>query len=102
MKMSVLNRILNLGTILLSLFVAGNARAQLRVTDPLPVSSEGGLRPTGKTLDFHYQFPVNPGHQGLLAGTMGELRSTHFHAGIDFRTKNMFGVPIRVSKEGYL
>jgi len=102
MKMSVLNRILNLGTILLSLFVAGNAWAQLRVTDPLPVSSEGGLRSTGKTLDFHYQFPVNPGHQGLLAGTMGELRSTHFHAGIDIRTNNMIGVPIRAAKEGYI
>ena len=50
----------------------------------------------------NYLFPVNPGKQGFLAGTMGELRSTHFHAGIDIRTNNMSGVPILSAKEGYI
>ncbi len=49
-----------------------------------------------------YLFPVNPGKQGFLAGTMGELRSTHFHAGIDIRTNNMAGIPILSAKEGYI
>jgi hypothetical protein len=38
-----------------------------------------------------YLFPVNPGQPNFLAGTMGELRATHFHAGIDVRTNNMVG-----------
>jgi hypothetical protein len=79
-----------------------NALGQLSVTDPLPASSARVRSPSDKSLDFHYQFPVNPGHQGLLAGTMGELRSTHFHAGIDIRTNNMVGVPIRSAQQGYV
>lgn len=49
-----------------------------------------------------YLFPVNPGVANSLAGTMGELRSTHFHAGIDVRTNNMTGVPIRATQKGYV
>jgi hypothetical protein len=49
-----------------------------------------------------YLFPVNPGKQNYLAGTMGELRNTHFHAGIDIRTNNMAGVPIRATQRGYI
>jgi hypothetical protein len=49
-----------------------------------------------------YLFPVNPGQPNFLAGTMGELRSTHFHAGIDVRTNNMVGVPIRATQSGYI
>src|SRR6185369_12355313 len=49
-----------------------------------------------------YLFPVNPGMQNYLAGTMGELRNTHFHAGIDIRTNNMAGVPIRATQRGYI
>jgi hypothetical protein len=33
---------------------------------------------------------------------MGELRSTHFHSGIDIRTNNMIGFPVRASKSGYI
>ncbi|MEQ8424463.1 MAG: hypothetical protein RIA63_07115, partial [Cyclobacteriaceae bacterium] len=33
-----------------------------------------------------YLFPIEPGTANLLAGTMGELRSNHFHSGIDIRT----------------
>jgi len=50
----------------------------------------------------NYLFPVHPGKQGFLAGTMGELRSTHFHAGIDIRTNNMVGIPILSANEGYI
>lgn len=49
-----------------------------------------------------YLFPVNPGSPNLLAGTMGELRSTHFHTGIDIRTNNMIGVPILATQSGYI
>jgi hypothetical protein len=49
-----------------------------------------------------YLFPVNPGQPNFLAGTMGELRTTHFHAGIDVRTNSMIGVPILATQQGYV
>lgn len=52
--------------------------------------------------DEKYIYPVHPGKPGSLAGTMGELRSTHFHSGIDIRTNNMTGYPVVASKSGYI
>lgn len=49
-----------------------------------------------------YLYPIFPGQPGSLAGTMGELRSTHFHSGIDIRTNNMIGYPVLASKSGYI
>ncbi|WP_276372351.1 M23 family metallopeptidase [Chryseolinea sp. H1M3-3] len=49
-----------------------------------------------------YLYPIYPGQPGSLAGTMGELRTTHFHSGIDIRTNNMIGMPVRASKSGYI
>jgi murein DD-endopeptidase MepM/ murein hydrolase activator NlpD len=61
------------------------------------------------TLSYHAQaqtesfvYPVHPGQPGSLAGTMGELRTTHFHSGIDIRTNNMTGYPVVASKSGYI
>ena len=49
-----------------------------------------------------YLFPVNPGITNTLAGTMGELRRTHFHSGIDIRTNNSIGLPVRAAQSGYI
>lgn len=49
-----------------------------------------------------YLFPIRPGTPGALAGTMGELRATHFHSGIDIRTNNEIGWPVLASKSGYI
>lgn len=49
-----------------------------------------------------YIFPVRPGQTNFLSGTMGELRSTHFHAAIDIKTGGVEGLPIHASKEGYI
>src|SRR5688572_10699543 len=49
-----------------------------------------------------YLYPINPGAPGSLAGNMGELRSTHFHSGIDIRTNNMVGLKVYASKSGYV
>jgi hypothetical protein len=49
-----------------------------------------------------YLYPINPGFPGSLAGTMGELRSNHFHSGIDIRTGNVIGLPVLASKSGYI
>ncbi len=49
-----------------------------------------------------YIYPIQPGQPGSLAGTMGELRNTHFHSGIDIRTNNAVGFPVHASKSGYV
>ncbi|MBV6645891.1 MAG: M23 family metallopeptidase [Cyclobacteriaceae bacterium] len=50
----------------------------------------------------YYQFPINPGQQNYLSGTMGELRSTHFHAGIDIKTGGKIGLPVYAVADGYI
>lgn len=36
------------------------------------------------------------------SGTFGELRSTHFHAGDDYRTQQRVGLPLHAAAEGYV
>ncbi|WP_299526653.1 M23 family metallopeptidase [Winogradskyella sp.] len=38
----------------------------------------------------------------VLSGTFGELRSSHFHAGIDFKTQQRQGLKVYASAEGYI
>lgn len=38
----------------------------------------------------------------VLAGTFGELRPNHFHAGIDLKTKGLEGLPIIAIADGYV
>ena len=37
-----------------------------------------------------------------LSGNFGELRSNHFHSGIDFKTKGVTGLPIKSVQDGYV
>ena len=39
---------------------------------------------------------------GLLSGNFGELRSNHFHSGIDFKTQGVEGKPIHSVQDGYV
>lgn len=41
-------------------------------------------------------------HPILLSGNFGELRSNHFHSGIDFKTQGVEGKPIHSVKDGYV
>ncbi|QSE96759.1 M23 family metallopeptidase [Fulvivirga lutea] len=52
--------------------------------------------------EAYYMFPIKPGTQNTLAGTMGELRSTHFHTGIDIRTEGRTGLPVHAAAMGYI
>ena len=47
-------------------------------------------------------FPIRPGQQNFLSGTMGELRSNHFHAGIDIKTGGVTGYKVHAAAEGYI
>ncbi len=43
-----------------------------------------------------FDFPI------LLSGNFGELRSNHFHSGIDFKTQMVEGKPVHTAQEGYV
>lgn len=48
------------------------------------------------SLTSPFDFPL------LLSGNFGELRSDHFHGGIDFKCKGTIGHPIRAIANGYI
>ncbi|OJV13326.1 MAG: peptidase M23 [Dyadobacter sp. 50-39] len=50
----------------------------------------------------YYQFPIRPGLPNSLAGGLGDLRSNHFHAGLDIRTQQREGLPVFAAAEGYV
>ena len=54
------------------------------------------------TTEDYYLFPINPGSTNYLAGTMGEMRGTHFHGGIDIRTGGQTGLPVYAAADGYI
>jgi hypothetical protein len=50
----------------------------------------------------YYQFPIRPGLPNSLAGGLGDLRTNHFHAGLDIRTQQVEGLPVHAAAEGYV
>ena len=47
-----------------------------------------------------YIFPFD--EHFTLAGTFGELRATHFLAGLDIKTNRQIGIPVRAIADGYV
>ncbi len=56
----------------------------------------------GSTTEDPYLFPIRPGQQNFLTGSMGELRRTHFHGGIDIKTGHETGWPVYAAADGYV
>lgn len=53
--------------------------------------------------DYPQNYFRNPLNIAMDAsGTFGELRSTHFHAGDDYRTQQRIGLPLHAAAEGYV
>jgi hypothetical protein len=50
----------------------------------------------------YYQYPIKPGQRGSLAGVLGDLRTNHFHAGIDVRTEQREGLEVLAAADGYV
>lgn len=50
----------------------------------------------GQELHRPFDFPI------LLSGNFGELRSNHFHSGIDFKTQGAEGKPVHAAEAGYV
>lgn len=71
-------------------------------SDPEVDVLEANIRNKPVPREERYLYPISPGLPGSLAGNMGELRTTHFHSGIDIRTDNKSGYPVHASKSGYI
>ncbi len=59
----------------------------------------------GQKNDFtpgYFMFPIEPGSQASLSGGFGDLRTNHFHAGIDIRTGGTEGYTVYAAAEGYI
>ena len=67
----------------------------------LLIASWAEAQPMKENLEY-FIFPIKPGERNSLAGTMGELRSTHFHTGIDIRTEGREGLPVFAAADGYI
>ncbi|MCC6835321.1 MAG: M23 family metallopeptidase [Cytophagales bacterium] len=65
------------------------SHAQFRLDNPMPARKGS------------YLFPIKPGNTAIITGTMGELRNTHFHAGLDIDTPGI-GVPVLSAETGYI
>lgn len=50
-------------------------------------------------VDFRQPLDITP---PALAGSFGELRSNHFHSGMDFRTNQREGYPVYAIADGYV
>ena len=50
----------------------------------------------------YFMFPIQPGQQASLSGGFGDLRTNHFHAGLDIRTGGAEGLAIYAAAEGYI
>lgn len=77
--------------VLLTISWSAVAQYSLNKTDSItrPIKSES------------YLFPIHPGSPSILTGTMGELRATHFHAGLDIDTPGI-GVAVMCAQDGYI
>ena len=54
------------------------------------------------TAQQHYLFPIKPNQVNYLSASMGELRKSHFHGGIDIKTDKKQGLNVFASKDGYV
>src|ERR1041385_1487560 len=86
---------LKLNSFLLALCLLVSLMTQAQLSPEKNISSPNPL-------DEFYLFPINPGRINSLTGSMGELRNTHFHAGLDIRTNNSIGMPVRATQRGYI
>ena len=73
-----------LALVILSWFVTAGAFAQMA-----PKAGE-------------FLFPIKPGERNYLSGTMGEIRSNHFHGGLDIKTDQREGLPVYAAADGYI
>lgn len=65
--------------------------------DPEPLPE---MMPDGRFPQNYFKLPVN--YDAFIVGTFGELRSNHFHTGVDIRTGGIEGKEVFASADGYV
>lgn len=50
----------------------------------------------------YFIFPITPGQPNTLSGVLGDLRSNHFHGGLDIRTQQREGLLVHAAADGYV
>ncbi len=50
----------------------------------------------------YFMFPIRPGQVNHLSGALGDLRSNHFHGGLDIKTEQREGLPVFAAADGYV
>ena len=50
----------------------------------------------------YFIMPIAPGQISSLSGCFGDIRTNHFHAGLDVRTGGMEGKNVHAAAEGYV
>lgn len=50
----------------------------------------------------YFMFPIKPGVRNYLSGSMGEIRATHFHGGLDIKTDQREGLSVYAAADGYI
>lgn len=65
------------------------AASALAINAQVPDSLRGTFRQP-------FDFPI------IFSGNFGELRSNHFHGGLDFKTQGASGKPVRALADGYI
>ncbi|WP_266202474.1 M23 family metallopeptidase [Pontibacter kalidii] len=79
-----------IATAILGLFSSFGAMAQMPAEPPMPAPAD------------YFLFPIKPGERNYLSGTMGEIRSNHFHGGLDIKTDQRVGLNVHAAADGYI
>ncbi|WP_317127238.1 M23 family metallopeptidase [Botryobacter ruber] len=61
-----------------------------------------GLAAQPTDLRGYFLFPIKPGERNYLSGSMGEIRSNHFHGGLDIKTDQRVGLNVHAAADGYV
>lgn len=67
---------------------------------PFIVLSQGDISSNGAYPTNYFQNPLDT--PLVLSGTFGELRTNHFHAGLDLKTEQKEGLHVYAAAEGYV
>ena len=64
------------------------------------VFAQNGVQDNSSETKMEFRYPLDVPMS--LSGNYGELRSNHFHNGIDFRVGGVVGAPIYATEQGYI
>ena len=70
----------------------------LGTTLPFPSHAQNWRHPERDTVIYRYPMRIEP----EISGSFAELRATHFHGGMDFRTKQREGIKVYSAAPGYI